>query len=249
MSRRNQKSAKPFDRQKLIRQCFRVSTWVILTVCIMGGGMAANTLLTVTHWKVTGSTPHLHAQIETELASMNLDFIHTSPAEVRKLLIENIADLANAEVERKLPDMLYIRAIAEEPVALWQQQKAVWILGQSGHAYRQLKSTDHLNLPLVRASASLLPEAVRMLQSLKRQDAFRFGKLSECIAMVEADSWQFLFDQRQSWLLTQGGQGEQQMNRLIATLHKKRWRGGQWRVDARLEKRWFFRQAYDGGVI
>jgi len=113
--------------------------------------------------------------------------------------------------------------------------------------YRALRHGEELDLPLLRTSQASLGDAVHILLAMKRESASRYEHLSEL--MGEGGSWRLNFERGQSWLLPVGSIGDQRMRELIVLMQQKRWRGGNWRVDARLPTRWFIRKSKMGGMV
>mgnify|MGYP002361391781 CR=1 FL=1 len=69
-----------------------------------------------------------------------------SPADIQQDLIKNTW-IEYAQVERHLPDTIYIRVIEREPVALWQQHGVVHVIDAKGRVLTDdLKRFAHLPL-------------------------------------------------------------------------------------------------------
>lgn len=207
-----------------------------------------NQALSVDVWTIRGVPEYLETEIDTELNTMKtLDFIHARPSRLRRILLARLPDLSDISIARSLPDRLEITARERIPVALWQNPDGkVSLVDGKAVPYRALRRGEQLDLPLLRTFRSDLGEAVNLLLAVKPANAGRYAHLSELIS--EGDSWRFNFERGRSWLLPRGA-GSQRIQDLIALMQQKRWRGGDWRIDARLPTRWFIRKSKIGGVV
>lgn len=215
---------------------------------ILASGWWLNQAWSVDAWTIRGVPPYLKTAIDTELSTMKtLDFIHAWPSRLHRELMARLPDLADVEIARSLPDRLTIIARERVPVALWQSPdgKVLLVDGQAV-PYRALRRGEPLDLPLVRAARSDLGDAMKLLLAVKRGNGNRYANLSELIH--EGNDWRFNFERGQSWLLPHGDDG-QRIRDVIALMQQKRWRGGSWRIDARLPARWFIRASKMREVI
>jgi len=208
-----------------------------------------NQALSVEAWTIRGVPENLETAINTEINAMQTrDFIHARPSILRHTLLARLPDLADVSIARRLPDSLEITARERVPVALWQSQAGkVSLVDGRAVAYRGLRHGEQLDLPLLRMPQTNLGDAVNILLAMKRKNAGRYEHLSELIG--EGSSWRFNFEQGQSWLLPNGNASGQRMQDLIVLMRQKRWRGENWRIDARLPTRWFIRKSKMGGVV
>jgi len=207
-----------------------------------------NQALSVEVWTIRGVPEYLETAIDTELNTMKtLDFIHARPSRLRRILLARFPDLNDISITRSLPERLEIIARERVPVALWQNPDGkVSLVDGKAVPYRALHRGEQLDLPLLRTFRSDLVEAVNLLLVVNPANNDRYAHLSELIS--EGTSWRFNFDRGQSWLLPRGD-GGRHIRDLIALMQQKRWRGGNWRIDARLPTRWFIRKSKMGGVV
>ncbi len=208
-----------------------------------------NQALSVERWTIRGVPEHLETAIDTEMKALKpLDFVHAWPSRLRGELLKRLPDLADVEISRKLPGRVKIIARKRVPVALWQGRGGkVWLVDGHAVAYRVIRHGEQADLPLLRTSVSELGDAVSLMLTMKQEDNARYAHLSELIA--EGASWRMNFERGQSWLLPHNDGSGQRMRDLIVLMHQKRWRGGNWRIDARMPARWFIRRSKIGGVV
>lgn len=218
-------------------------------VFILASGWWLNQAWSVDVWTIRGVPEYLEAAIDTELSTMKtLDFIHAWPSRLRRELLARLPDLADVEITRQLPDRLEVTAKERVPVALWRSRNGkVSLVDGNAVSYRVLRRGEQLDLPLMRTPRSDLNAAVNLLLTVKQENGRRYAHLSELIG--EGANWRMNFEQGQSWLLPSGIDSSQRIHGLIALMRQKRWRGGNWRVDARLPTRWFIRKSKIGGVV
>ncbi|MDX8395188.1 MAG: hypothetical protein R8K22_02105, partial [Mariprofundaceae bacterium] len=89
-------------------------------------------------------------------------------------------------------------------------------------------------------------DACMMLVSLKQQQPQLFASISE--VFLSGNNWHLNLNQGQQWLV-QKDQAIQQINTLMTMLEQPRWQGRHWRVDMRMNTRWFLRPTSQEGVI
>jgi len=208
-----------------------------------------NHALSIQTWQIQSSNGELAQKIEAELQTMqSLDFIHGTPSLLRKDLLQKIPDLLDIKVMRQLPSTLYIEAVARTPILLWKNGSDIFLIDKAGHPYRKIKQHERLNLPLLRVEKAQLKDVTQLILVLQQHDLNYYNNLSECRSLYDG-SLKLYFNQRQTWLLPSSNLAQPHLAKLIALLQNRRWREGKWKVDARLEKRWFIRQAQYGGVI
>jgi len=216
---------------------------------ILAGGWWLNQAWSVDVWTIRGVPAYLKKEIDTELSAMKtLDFIHAWPFRLRRELLTRLPDLEDVEIARRLPDRLEVTATQRTPVALWRKRDGkVSLVDGNAVPYRVLRRGEELDLPLIRAPRSGLDTAVKLLLTVQQENSYRYTHLSELID--EGTSWRINFDRGQSWLLPVGINSARRIRGLIALMRQKRWRGGNWRIDARLPARWFIRKSKIGGVV
>lgn len=223
-----------------------------LVLMMAGSTYGLNRYFTVSGWSVALDSPTslpLEQMIEAELAEMpQMDFWHSRPALLREQLMRNIADLADVQIRRKLPHALDIRATARIPVALWQKEAGkVFLVDATGHAYRQLAAHEDADLPVLRMTQHQLTDAGRALRQMQQAMPRHFADVSEILASDR--DWKFNFSRGQQWLVSAEEMARNPFASLAALLDRPRWQAGQWRIDMRIENRWFLRPSREEGVI
>jgi len=213
-------------------------------------GWLANQALSVHTWQVEGADPFLRRAIARELAAMQpLDFLHAQPDRLRHVLLDRLPDLADVHITRYLTGRLHIIASARLPVAIWQQGNTLMLIDAQGTAFVSRRKGISLDLPIVRSDRRKLAMAGRLLAQLRRTDNARFADLSECVFLAP-NTWGLYFSHGRRWLLPADKTAAQRMRTLLAMLDRPRWKGRTWRVDTRMDTKWFFRQTSpQGGTI
>ncbi|HXH64291.1 MAG TPA: cell division protein FtsQ/DivIB, partial [Mariprofundaceae bacterium] len=128
-----------------------------------------------------------------------------------------------------------------------------WLDGQgkmqlvdgSGTAYPGSEAVLPI-LPMLRLPADELPAAAALLTHLEGLSQPMFAHLSEMVAVDGA--WKLYFDQGESWVIPQDD-AIGRVDRLVALIEQPRWHKDAWRIDARMDNRWFIRPARSEEVI
>jgi len=238
------------NRQKTIvwRNYFIYSS-VFLTLLLATGSAlwSLNQSLSVKQWHIYAPTP-IKSAIQKQLSMLdNLDFWHSRPSVLRKHLLATIPDLADIHIQRQLPSTLNIHITARQAIALWQSDKQLYLVDHFGTPYRPRKLGEASDLPLLRMKKQHLKMACFLLNKLKRNQPEWFASSSELFA--QHDGWKLNLTAGQQWLLPLGERALSNIHRLNSILQQPRWHAGNWRVDTRLDKRWFIRPATHEGVI
>ncbi|MFQ5356525.1 MAG: cell division protein FtsQ/DivIB [Mariprofundaceae bacterium] len=245
MLKRNRHIRPLYNWRRLGKLAFRFCTITLLASGVGFVSYMANEAFDIRHLHILDADQSLKIAIQEELG--RLDFIHSRPARIRRILRESLPDIADVRVERRLPHTLVISTQVRQPVALWADHENIYLVDVEGFPYRQMRQSEDLDLPLVRLSADQLPEAIQLLTTLMAVDQKQSGRLSECL--YDDSTWKLYFDSGQRWLLPGGSRTEDVIRRLYALMNKAPWRNGIWQVDARYPDRWFIRQARHGGII
>ncbi|MDQ6987666.1 MAG: cell division protein FtsQ/DivIB [Mariprofundaceae bacterium] len=216
---------------------------------LLAGGWWLNQALSVHSWQISGVAEPLEIAVEKQLNAMKpLDFLHAWPSRLRRQLLDNVPDLADVNIARKLPDRLLIQATPRLPVALWQGAAGeVLLVDGHGEAYRALLAGEMLDLPLLRVAREEIQESVVLLLLLKQKDMARYANLSEWLAAP--DGWRLNFERGRCWLLPRGVDAMPRMRDVLVLMQEKRWQSGDWRIDARAATRWFIRKSKLGGMV
>jgi len=251
MSRANRRRPPARPRQRSWRKLLlRLAAATAMLTLAGGTGLWLNGVLSVTHWEIA-APDELRRPIEQQLRAMpELDFLHSRPAVVRAALMEGVPDIAEVHVRRILPHALLIRARARVPVALWQDAEGVIrLVDMRGQAYREMHSGEMLDLPVLRLPQQQLASAGALLAELRELDADRYAHISELASTH--DGWKLYFERGQYWLIPRSSTEmmKRRIESLVALLKQPRWRSRKWRVDARMNTRWFIRPAKQEGVI
>lgn len=249
MMRKNRRRKAERNWQALRPYAARLGRMLLAATALAGLLFGLNRALAVKHVHVEGNDAALTKAISEHITRLGpLDFIHARPASLRGHLMAQLPELADVRVRRVLPHDLYVTPIRRQPLALWQAEDGqVFLVDATGLAYRPIQAGDGADLPLLRCAKDDLAAAISIITALQQTDHHRLQRLSECIALL--DGWQLNFDRHQRWLLPRSLAPEIQIRRVIALLQNKRWHQGDWRLDARMDSRWFIRHATHGGVI
>lgn len=251
MSRGNQRRTDPgVVKAQRMRRLAAVGKLIMLVALVAGTGFSGwwmNRAMTVERWQIEGDTA-LKQAIDRQLSAMkNRDFLSTRPEQLRQTWMQQMPDMASVQITRKLPDALQIRVVARVPAALWQDEKnRLQLFDDQGNLYRPLRRGESPDLPLLRVSRDQLADAYKLLGMLNHQDVISVAALSEIKA--SSRSWQIYFSKGVTWKLPFGAE-QAAITELSGLLKQPRWSNRNWRIDARLQTRWFIRPAKYGGVI
>ncbi len=225
-----------------------------LLVATVSGLWTLNQSLSIKHWDVYASTP-LKTDIEHALNAMQeLDFWHARPTLLRTQLLRSVPDLADIQIQRQLPNSLIIHVTPRQPIALWLNKSTsnktipqLYLVDEHGIAYRARKHGEASDLPVLRMQQEKLVAACQWLATLKKEQPQWFARSSELFAVH--DGWKLNLVAGQQWQIPFGSRGIKNIAKLSNILQQPRWHAGNWRVDTRLENRWFLRPARHEGVI
>lgn len=251
MSRSNHRRADPnVVKAKRMRRVSHLGKMIALVALIgatLFGGWWLNGAMAVATWQIEGDAALKLALVEQLEAMPKRDFINTRPDALAEIWMQRLPDMDSVQISRVLPDALHIRAVARVPAALWLDEKSqLQLFDDKGNAYRLLQRGESPDLPLLRVAREQLPQAHALLQLLHRQDLINIAALSEIRAANRY--WQIYFSKGVAWKIP-FGQEQDAMTQLSSLLKQPRWSNRNWRVDARLQTRWFIRPAKYGGVI
>jgi len=246
MVKRNHRTRSAFNWRRIGRRILGVGA-----LCLGGLGLGliaylGNELFSIQQINILQSNVELRKAILAKIRTP-LDFTHSRPSRIRNQLLKALPDIAEVQIERRLPHTLIISVSKRRPIALWTNAGDIYLVDAKGRSYRRLHPSEDLDLPLLRMPETMLPEASRLMSALVKVNRAKLQHLSECIG--EDYSWRLYFDGGQRWLLPRNQRAGRVLDRLNRLLNKSRWRDGNWWVDARYSKRWFIRQARHGGMI
>lgn len=236
-------------RRMAPRRALRMSG---LAALIMAGSAAGawglaslNTALSVTHWHID-APDSLRAAIRARLEGQPMDFVHTFPPLMRTRLLAAIPELADVRIARRMSGELAITAVPRRPVANWVDPAGHMLLvAGDGTAYPGTERVAPI-LPMLRMPEAQLARASALLAHLAKLSRHKYAHLSEMVAVDGA--WKLYFDRGQSWVIPQHD-AEDRVDRLYALMAEPRWHKDAWRVDARMDDRWFIRPAHSKEVI
>jgi cell division septal protein FtsQ len=233
------------SQRRSLRRMGRALSLVVVLAALGSSALWLNEKWSTRVWEVSADEP-IKAAIEAQLAAMpNKDFISMRPDRLRQQWLQSIPDLEAVRITRILPDRMRIQADARVPTALWQdEQGQLHLFDELGVAYRLLSKGESPDLPLLRVNQEQLPQAKRMLDAIAHDN--KLASLSEIRASNQY--WQIYFSRGVSWLIPQNNE-VQVINHINRFMQQPRWHQRHWRVDARLQSRWFIRPAGQGGVI
>ena len=108
--------------------------------------------------------------------------------------------VAEARVERRLPDVLYIRIVERRPMALWQHRGALGVVDASGHVLTR-RVEDYAALPLIvgPGAAAALPSLIAAMAAVPD-----LRRRVSAASRVGDRRWTLRFDDRVDVLLPSG---------------------------------------------
>ncbi len=231
-------SLRSFWERWHLRRCVGV---VVLVLVISLSVMALNRLLTVEHWNID-APEQVKADINRWLHQQPLDFWHARPVVLRQKILHKMPDVADVLLQRKLPHQLDIRVQMRQPLALWEDAQGVLhLVDGQGVVYRAIHHNEYVDLPLLRMPKTQVHAASRVLAAMKFADDARWAEVSE--VMMETTGWRIDFSHQEQWLLPFGEKAVHNTALLAQMLQSEPWSVGRWRIQSRLNDRWFFRLA------
>jgi cell division protein FtsQ len=119
------------------------------------------------------------------------------PDEVRAR-IEIIQWVRRAKVERRLPDTIYIRIFEHVPIAFWQNNKKLILLGESGEVINDNRISDFNNLLIVIGKDAPLhaPDLIKALN-----DAPTIAAMAESARWMDGRRWDLILKNKITVLL------------------------------------------------
>lgn len=219
---------------------------------VTGGLLMLNEMLRIKSWHietVADAPASLQGEIDAAMQKLPAyDFWSTRPSALSEQLLSAVADLESIEISRTMTGSLQLTATARTPVALWQNGEGeVRFVDSHGTAYRPLAQDEAADLPLLRIEGSDVRKATELLLAMHAAQPRFHTQVSELLS--EGDSWKINFNRGQQWIIPQGRNISYEINRVGTLLGEPRWRSGFWRVDTRMDARWFIRPASQQGVI
>lgn len=239
-------------RRVVFHRFFQTAGFMLALGTVTAGVLLFNASFHISSWNIaTGANAPatLKQQIDQAMQSIGGDdFWSTRPSAVREHLLASVPDLENVEISRTLTGLLDIRAISRRPIGLWQKgNQGIWLVDSHGNAYRPLAQGETADLPLLRLSGGDVQDAAALLQRMQQSQPQFHALLSELGS--DGRSWKIDFNRGQQWILSRNRDALFAINRIGKLLDQRRWRNGHWRVDARIDTRWFIRPARQEGVI
>jgi len=254
--RSNQRHIKAIAKVKPLLQWKKIARTSFMSVVLLAGMIlglwSLNQSLCIKQWNIYASNP-LKSDIENALNHMDkLDFWHARPALLRENLLNKLPDLADLQIQRQLPSTLIIHTTPRQAIALWLNTKNSkhqqwYLVDEHGFAYRALKHGEASDLPVLRMQQKHLVAACQWLATLKNEQPQWFSRSSELFALNTG--WKLNLSAGQQWQIPFGPRGLKNISQLSNILAQPRWHAGNWRIDTRLENRWFLRPATHEGVI
>ncbi len=251
MSRSNQRRTNPElnkqSRQRNFKRIGRMLMFAVMLAFTLSSTLWLNERWSTKHWDIVADAG-IKSAIEAQLAAMPAkDFISMQPDLLRRQWLANIPDLEAVRITRILPDQMRIEADARVPTALWQdEQGQLHLFDELGVAYRLLNKGESPDLPLLRVNQDELADVKQMLDAIAQQGDNKLASLSEI--RTANQHWQIYFSRGVSWLIPQSNEVNV-INHINNFMQQPRWSKRYWRIDARLQSRWFVRPAGHGGVI
>jgi len=231
---------------------------LVFVAAALSGVWSLNQSLSIKHWNIYAASP-LKEDIAHALKGMDtLDFWHSRPAMLRTQLLNKLPDLADIQIQRQLPDTLLIHVSPRQAIALWMNKNGLnkanadkkgqlYLVDENGIAYRSRKRGESSDLPVLRIQQDQLVAACQWLATLKKEQPQWFARSSELFA--SHNGWKLNLVAGPQWHIPLWSRGLKNISQLSSILQQPRWHAGNWRIDTRLENRWFFRPATHEGVI
>lgn len=112
-------------------------------------GLEVSAGLTLQEVLVEGRQRTDPAQLRAAVGHDRGDRIFAIDPDAVRRRVEAIGWVEQATVERRLPDLLYIRLLERRPLALWQNEGAVHVVDSTGQTLKKAAATDYPHLPLI----------------------------------------------------------------------------------------------------
>jgi len=230
------------------REWWKIRRWlgVVLLLCTVPWSLLGlNRLLTVTHWDIE-APKSVQDDVSLWLRQQKLDFWHARPSWLREQILHQMPDVADVLLERHLPHHMHIQIRMRRALALWEDSgRKLYLVDEHGVIYRKVHHGEYVDLPLLRMSKQKVHAASQILVELKRDDARRWEQVSEM--MMEATGWRMDFAHQEQWLLPFGKKAVHTTALLAQMLRSEPWSTGHWRIQSRLDDRWFVRPVHPKG--
>lgn len=105
--------------------------------------------------------------------------------------LQTIPWLADATIERQLPNTLLVRLTEREPLALWQFRNQITVIDRQGAVIHAVPASDFATLPLV-VGAGAAEEAATLLQNL--QDYPQIRQVLRAATRIGERRWDLLLE-------------------------------------------------------
>jgi len=232
----------------LIWERWHLRRWMGVALVLLAVPLSVlglNRLLTVKHWDIEAPKAVQH-DVSLWLGKQNLDFWHARSSLLREQILQRMPDVADVLLERQLPQYLHIQIRMRQALALWEDsEQKLYLVDEQGVIYRKVHHGEYVDLPLLRMPQKQVRAASHILMELKRDDARRWGQVSEM--MAEAMGWRIDFAHQEQWLLPFGKKAVHNTAFLAQMLQGEPWSAGHWRIQSRLDDRWFVRPVHQKG--
>jgi len=202
MSRANRKRVQKQARKPIVLPKLKRVLPPLFLLLLLGGGMWwLNDSLRIQQWKVEGQADIkglVEDAVSRHLSEQN-DLWHTWPSRLRQTLLDEVPDLADAQVQRNMNGTLLVQVKARRPVALWQKQDQVWLVDDHAMPYRPLHKGEWPDFPLLRMDQVHLTQALTLLQTVHRSMPDRLEHISEM--HYSRDRWKLIMSGGEMWML------------------------------------------------
>lgn len=99
--------------------------------------------------------------------------------------------IQSATVERRWPDVIYVRLVEHTPLALWQNQGKFYLVDQTGEVIRAVQPKDYRHLPIVVGKGA--PQQVASLLAVLDQAPVLPCKMKAAVLISER-RWDLVLD-------------------------------------------------------
>ncbi len=105
--------------------------------------------------------------------------------------IKGLPWIQSATVERRWPNVIYVRLVEHTPLALWQNQGKFYLVDQNGDVIRTVHPRDYAHLPVVIGQGA--PRQVAALLAVLQQAPKLPGKMTAAVLISER-RWDLVLD-------------------------------------------------------
>ena len=140
---------------------------------------------------VVGREKTKNSDLATAIGIIRGDPILTYDLSAARQRILRLGWVADAEIERRIPDTIYIRLIERKPIAIWQRNKKFVLIDAKGAVIGDSETEHHQNLTLIVGIGAPL-HASKLIDMLRTHPTL-MDRVSEAIRVADR-RWNLRFD-------------------------------------------------------